>query len=383
MKPIKDTRAPLEKDTCVGEYVIEALLARGGSALTYFAHKKANGAKCVIKEGYPVDIGEEFQRIGLILTCRNADLDAQKREQISLLFKAENEKANEYRSFKNNNSERIFEHQDITKEVVNTSEFNGTVCSYICIDTSYGKTLYDIVGEGALTLKSKFTNLREAAISLELIHRKGEIHGDLTPKNLFFPLEFDQPYAKLLDFGSAIKLTDLNENVWISKSDKFSAPEIVARYEEMRNFDGYSSKKSPFLQRIGYSSDVYSLGMIMIFVLMGKESFYDGTRLEALIDDIEYGNENAFEPYLDDAFKVLSPMITRFLKRCLYYDAAKYDKSIRPTLKDFTDEVNLWSEIVEKKTFDPAVLAIGSLKNKPKELEKINILQEWLAEVKR
>ncbi len=386
MRPIKDTRVPLENGTRVGEYVIESLLAKGGSALTYFAHKTTNGSKCVIKEGYPIDSSGIFKRDGLIVTSEDVDLDKNKREQIKRLFENEITKSNEYRCFLDNNSERVFEHESITDIIKNDPSFSGTICSYICIDTSYGKTMYDIIDEDNLTLKNKFIYLREAAITLdELIHKKGCIHADITPKNLFFPLEFkaEKVFCRILDFGSSFSLNELTTDTWISKSEKFSSPEIVDRYTEQR----YAAmdpltKKSCFIERIGYGSDIYSLGRCMMFLLMGKDKFNKESCLEEAKDDIYYGEENAFEQYLDNDYKVLSPLIIKFLKRCLYYDAENYDKSIRPSTQEFIDEMNLYIDIIENRAFHPAVLAIGSRKNKPKEFEKTNILQEWLADIK-
>lgn len=369
MKPVKDMRVPLEKGACVGEYIIESLLARGGSALTYFARKKTNGAKYVIKEGYPAESSEIFKRDSMIVTSGNTDLDEQKRGQIKQLFESEIEKANEYRCYRNNNSERVFEHENITNSVVIDTSFLGTVCSYICIDTSYGKTLYDIMEEDNLTLKNKFIYLRETAITLnELIHKRECIHADITPKNLFFPGEFkpEQIYCRIIDFGSAINLDNLNENAWLSYSEIFSSPEISGH----------------FINRIYCGSDIYSLGMIMVLLLIGKESFSDSNCLHRLINNIDQGKAEAFLGFLEEDSKVLAPLITSFLKRCIYYDAIDFNKNIRPTAEEFIDEMNLYIDIIENRAFHPAVLAIGTQKNKPKELEKINILQKWLTDIK-
>lgn len=345
---IEDHRTPLPIGTKVGPYTIKSVLSKGGSCLTYLAEKD-NTATYVIKEGFLPIAG--LIRKGMMVSSEDSAYDEKVRCELKRIFDAEIKNANKVRRLKGNNSERVFEHSDITDEVLSNPEFEGTTCRYIAIDTSYGCSLGDISRTTKLSLGAKLIYIREAAISLyELLHKKGYVHADVTPENLYFPGEFDanKSFCILLDFGSSIDTSNVNEQTRISNSGKYSAEEILNKDWKL----------------LGPQSDVYSLAIILIALIAGKEFLNDENNYYRILRRINNNDKSGIEPYLSNEHKYLAERLTLLLQKSVNLDISK-----RPNTKEFIDELNALIEIVDSKGFHLEVLLQGIIKMYNKDIK--------------
>jgi serine/threonine protein kinase len=124
----------------------------------------------------------------------------------------------------------------------------------IAIAMSYvpGPTLEQCVQHiGAVEPEHSAWILERLLAGLNYLHANGVIHGDIKPQNII--IQPDRHSAVLIDFGLAmIKPTGKDHNVGFT--NHFSPPEQIA------------TERKPLIPE----TDLYSLGMTMLYVLSGK-----------------------------------------------------------------------------------------------------------------
>ena len=125
-----------------------------------------------------------------------------------------------------------------------------------------GGSLATRVGTGSLPVDIVLQIVRQIATGLRAIHEAGLVHRDIKPENI---LEESGKY-KITDFGVAISG---EEEALPFVTNKYAAPEVLI---------------DP--AKIGQSSDVYSLGIIAIELLLGPREFELAVR-EAIEQDSE------------------------------------------------------------------------------------------------
>jgi serum/glucocorticoid-regulated kinase 2 len=114
-------------------------------------------------------------------------------------------------------------------------------------------------------MNEKIFNLKEIKfvaaciiIGLEYIHKKGIIHRDIKPENLIFD---DKGFLRLSDFGISINNETISKRE--KNNDKSGTPGYMAP-ERIINDKNIS---------YGYSSDFFSLGVILYELAMLNKPF--------------------------------------------------------------------------------------------------------------
>ncbi|MEZ0447370.1 protein kinase domain-containing protein [Cellulomonas sp. ICMP 17802] len=137
----------------------------------------------------------------------------------------------------------------------NTLQHDGCGRVY---DVRVGREPYYLVseyveGESLATggIDRDVDELRSIAVgvleALEYIHRKGFVHGDVTPANVIVSTD-GNGYAKLIDFGLAMKKGGTPAG-W---SPRFAAPEVIERRSAV------------------VASDIFSFAATMAFAMLGR-----------------------------------------------------------------------------------------------------------------
>jgi serine/threonine-protein kinase len=135
---------------------------------------------------------------------------------------------------------------------------------YIAMELLDGKNLGQIVADhGAMEPARALHFIQQACASLSEAHGIGIIHRDIKPENLFSARVGEQcDVLKLLDFGIAKLLggnaeldATLTHAGWIGGTPAYMAPEVCAGGEA------------------DASSDLYSLGAVLYFLLTGTPPF--------------------------------------------------------------------------------------------------------------
>jgi hypothetical protein len=168
---------------------------------------------------------------------------------------------------------------------------------YVTMDLLEGMDLGKALKQGMMQgdLLHVFTQVAEA---LELTHRRGVVHRDLKPDNVFLVRDGDDPlFVKLLDFGIAKALhqgpSGLTETGVVLGTPYYMSPE-QARGEE-----------------VDHRTDIYSLGVIMYRAFTGKLPFVADSAVGVLTKHITE------PPVLPSALAGVDGPIERVILRCM------------------------------------------------------------------
>ena len=128
---------------------------------------------------------------------------------------------------------------------------------YFSMDFVEGRSLAQIAAEGPLSAKRAAAYLKTLAEAIDYAHEQGTLHRDLKPSNVLIDA-LDQP--RITDFGLA-KRVDRNSDLTIS-GQILGTPSFMSP-EQARARRG----------EVGPSSDIYSLGAILYFLLTSSPPF--------------------------------------------------------------------------------------------------------------
>lgn len=127
---------------------------------------------------------------------------------------------------------------------------------YMVMQYCKGGTLYGKIREqGSFSEKDAAKVLKQVIKAVRYLHRNGVCHRDIKPENLLFSSS-KQNRLKLIDFGLSLK-----KDYWSKSMSEvvgtvyYIAPEVIHGNYDMR-------------------CDVWSLGVLMFFLLSGKLPFY-------------------------------------------------------------------------------------------------------------
>jgi serine/threonine protein kinase len=127
--------------------------------------------------------------------------------------------------------------------------------SYIVMRYMRGGTLEERLEEGALSLQEISPIIERVANGLDEAHAKGIIHRDIKPANILFNTKGD---AFISDFGIAKNVQD---------------PKGITGTESLIGTAEYMSPEQIQGEELDGRTDVYSLGVLLFFMLTGGLPF--------------------------------------------------------------------------------------------------------------
>ena len=230
------------------------VLNAGGSAITYDAAVVGNDAKhYAIKELYPLRYADLITREeqGTLLFGFTDDT---KRQALIAEFKKE---AEFLKSLPASNSDagQYFFYSEAIFEANNTA--------YMVMDTTSCMVLRKWVKKNKPSLESLIRVFLDVCNALEMLYMYNNmqmLHLDISDSNIVVA---KNGTAMLLDFGSAVKLTDLHQKEKMqghrfSYNEDFSPIEIKA------------AAQGGYYDRIGVQSDLYSVCAVLFKCLIGR-----------------------------------------------------------------------------------------------------------------
>ncbi|MGV7032781.1 bifunctional serine/threonine-protein kinase/formylglycine-generating enzyme family protein [Methylobacterium symbioticum] len=138
---------------------------------------------------------------------------------------------------------------------------------YLAMELVRGPSLADLIKDGPLSVEAVFVLLNRIGSGLDVAHRLGITHRDISPDNIILPRS-DPGRAKLIDFGIA---RNLNEDETII-ADRFAGKLKFASPEHLGLNGGKVTPKS----------DIYSFGLTLAAALIGAPLDLGGTQVEMI-----------------------------------------------------------------------------------------------------
>lgn len=228
---------PLPHNTTLqnGHYILEKVLGRGGSGITYRAIDSVLQRPVAIKEFVP----SGSTRNGRHLISSGTPVSQTNKEQF----------LDEARTLAK------FQHRNIVK-VILAFEENSTV--YLVMEYLDGRSLQSLVeSQGKLALDTAIAYLTPIAEALGVVHSANLVHRDIKPGNIML---CNDARVVLIDFG-------LKE--WIIPRDKYQTQLLTAA--TCFGTPGYAPPEQYSRHGdIGIQTDVYALGATFYFLLTGQ-----------------------------------------------------------------------------------------------------------------
>lgn len=149
--------------------------------------------------------------------------------------------------------------------------FLGPQRRLVAIVTNFipGQNLKQIVeAQGALSLTRTYKIIQQIILALSAAHESMVIHRDLKPENVMVePLDYGGEFVHLLDFGMAQAQDYNRRSLHFVGTPLFASPEQAAGRE------------------IDHRSDLYSLGVLICYLLTGSPPF-KGSNLNEVISQL-------------------------------------------------------------------------------------------------
>jgi eukaryotic-like serine/threonine-protein kinase len=218
-RELMDESAAATVSAKFGAYRLKKLLGEGGMAVVWLAEREDIGSKAAIK------------------ILRDASLSPTRRR----LF------AREQQTLAQLNHPSIAQLHDANMLADGTAYF---VMEYV-----EGETLTDYCRKNKPSLEQMLRLFRSVCEAVSYAHTQAIIHRDLKPSNI---LVKEDGNVKLLDFGIAKRIADLQEQPKQTKTTPWLMTPAYAAPEQIRG------------EQVGTRADVYALGVILYELLAGK-----------------------------------------------------------------------------------------------------------------
>lgn len=230
----------------VGRVTLLSVIGKGGMAIAYKAIRRRNGSTvtCIVKEYFP----EQKEKSGRYKREKTGGriTIAERYREAELQLQREN-----VRRELQTNQEIYFSEEDIRKMEFNNSPYVYSaeyLCSlgdssYIALESSEGETLCALLKRRKLSGDEAVRFIRQLLVIVEHLSRKGFVHCDIKPENLWIRGKGDNQSMCLLDFGSAFRLSDYQADLSaMNGREVMEAADRIMRNEGIgSNTRGYCS----------------------------------------------------------------------------------------------------------------------------------------------
>ncbi|MGD1148655.1 MAG: protein kinase [Thermoanaerobaculaceae bacterium] len=147
--------------------------------------------------------------------------------------------------------------------------------SYIAMELLDGRTLRDLLAEGALPTKKLLAIAAQVADGLAKAHGAGIVHRDLKPENVIVTAD---GFAKILDFGLGKLVTpeDPGGRATAPKVSEVTEPGVVM------GTAAYMSPEQALGRPVDFRSDQFSFGSMLFEMLTGARAFGRASAAETM-----------------------------------------------------------------------------------------------------
>ena len=179
---------------------------------------------------------------------------------------------------------------------------------YIAMEYVAGRTLRELIREGALDLVASLKIALQMSDALVALHGAGIVHRDIKPTNVVVTTT---GLVKVLDFGLAKKVIDQPLDVWAvgDGAGEISKPGMI-----IGTF-AYMSPEQAEGKPVDVRSDVFSFGAVLYEMVTGRAPFVGGSDVGVLSAVL-----HAEPPSVHDLVPNVAPEIGAVIARCLKKD---------------------------------------------------------------
>jgi hypothetical protein len=189
--------------------------------------------------------------------------------------------------------------------------------SWIAMELVAGKTLREVLADGALPVKRLLQIAPQIADGLAKAHEAGIVHRDLKPENVMVTKD---GLVKILDFGLA-KLSQPEAD-----EEGSLAPTLTRGTEPgvVMGTVGYMSPEQASAKAVDYRSDQFSFGAILYEMATGRRAFQRDTAVQTLSAIVQ----DEPEPITTVNSRIPTPFVW-IVERCLAKDPRERYASTR------------------------------------------------------
>ncbi len=149
---------------------------------------------------------------------------------------------------------------------------------YFVMELVHGTKITDYCDEKGLNIRQREELFLQVCHAIQHAHQKGIIHRDIKPSNILITMHDEVPVPKVIDFGVAKAIgEELNgDRVEETVCEQFiGTPAYMS--PEQAGLDGVD---------VDVRSDIYSLGVLLYELLVGKPPFEHKDLLKSSLDDM-------------------------------------------------------------------------------------------------
>ena len=169
--------------------------------------------------------------------------------------------------------------------------------SYIVMEYIEGRTLKNLLNKGKVPLEEIIDICKQLALGFDATHKAGIIHRDIKPSNI---LVTEHNFVKIVDFGIAVS----EETLKVTRSG---------------NIVGSASYTAPEFLDLGtpsVKSDIYSFGILIYEMLVGKPPFTASTAKELV-----FKHKNQSVPYVSRVNSQIPKSLSNIVKKATVRDS--------------------------------------------------------------
>jgi serine/threonine protein kinase len=223
-----------------------------GISRDYYETDGSAHARLIVKECYPLDVASSLIRDGdrLILLDTASIGDQFSYAKYGKRYKE---------AFINQTQLYLGSTREQTSVPVNVLEANGTL--YLVCDASNGDTLDKTIAQMDILIQLH-TLIRICEV-ISAMHDSGYVYLDLKPENILAIRNADKDATQR--YTGEIKLFDFDT---VARIDELQSPDMVI--SASGDWSAYEQTHEGYKDKVGPSSDLYSVGVLLFWLIMGR-----------------------------------------------------------------------------------------------------------------